>query len=189
LPPIEDVHPFLRIDPNTGEPPRVITVALAYGLLLVAAIVQAANLGLAWWRAIHMNTFDDAARLLQWTNPVPGSVASIVLAVALIAIGVILVAAPAVSGYLGWVGRPAAPWWALGAVVLSVATLFTTPHPLAIAWSSIGWLAMPISLAAAVLLWLPASRASLAAWQSFRNPPSTPYLQPKPVYGRLEQYR
>jgi len=179
----------MPIDPTTGEPPHGLTVTLAYAFLLCASAVQAANLGLAWWRAIHMDTFADATRLLQWTNPRPGSVASIALAVALVTIGVILVASPALSGYLGWVGRPQAPWWALGAVALSSATLVATPRPLAVTWANIGWVGLPLVLVGAILLWLPASRAALGTWQAFRQQTLTPRGPENPAYGRLEHYR
>jgi len=190
LPPIEVIQPALPIDPHTGEPPHGATIGLAYGFLLLAAATQAVGLGLAWWRAIHMDTFATAIRLLQWTNPRPGSFASIALAVAFVVIGVILVAAPALSGYLGWVGRPAARWWALGALVLTAATFVVTPNNWQVTWGNTSWLAVPLTLLGVIMAWLPRSRAVLSAWQSFRYPsPSTSANDQAIVYGRMEQFR
>jgi len=190
LPPIEVVHPLLPIDARTGEPPHGLTIRLAYAFMLAAAVMQAVGLGLAWWRAIHMDTFDTAVRLLVWTKPVPGSAASIFLAVLLVAVGVVLVAAPAITGYLGWVGRPAALKWAIAALVLTVVTLVITPASWVFTWANIGWLAVPFTLVGVVLLWLPGSRRMLNNWQAFRTPVSAPPPPVRPVvYGRLEQFQ
>ena len=190
LPPMEAIRPELPIDPLTGEPPRALPIALAYVCLLAAAAVQATGLALAWWRAIHMTTFDTAVRLLAWSSPKPGSAASIFLSVLMMAIGVILVATPALTGYLGWVGRQAASAWAIAAVILTAATIFITPQSWAIAWGNIGWLALPLSLAGALLLWLPRSRRTLATWERFRQPAPTEPGSLRPVlYGRLEQFK
>ena len=190
LPPLEEIHPTLPIDPDTAEPPHGPTVAAAYACLLLAAGAQAFGLALAWWRAIHMTSFPTAVRLLEWVNPRPGSAASIALAVTMVVTGLILVAAPALAGYLGWVGRPAAPWWATAACLLCAATYVITPSHWAFNWANTGWLAAPLCLLGAVLLWLPASRAALAAWQTFRHPALAPGRGDRPVvYGRLEQFR
>ena len=190
LPPIEALRPDLPIDPRTGEPPRALPIAFAYAALLAAAAVQAAGLALAWWRAIHMETFDVAVRLLAWAKPTPGSAASIFLSVLMMAIGVLLVAAPALAGYLAWVGRPVAPWWAVAAVVLTAATVFVTPANWAVIWGNIGWLALPLSLVGAGLLWLPRSRLALATWKRFRQPAPTATGSKRSVaYGRLEQFK
>lgn len=190
LPPIPTATAALSIDPKTGEPPHVPTVRAAYGLFLVAAAAQVVSLALAWLRAISMSTFDDATRPLQWVYPRPGGVASIVLAVALVVVGVLLVATPVLTGYLAWVGHKAAIWWGLATFVLSWATLFTTAYPIAVNLANVGWLAVPFSLVGAALLWLPASRAGLDAWHRFRHPaPPVPAVRRPIAYGRLEQYR
>jgi len=107
LPPIEKLQPTLRLDPGTGEPSRAWVVRLVFWLLLLAALAEAGTLGLTWWRAIHMDTFPTSARLLFWTHPNPGSVPSILLAVATMVIGVVPVAAPWWRAiWPGWDGRP-----------------------------------------------------------------------------------
>jgi len=190
LPPIEALRPALPIDPLTGEPPHVRTVRIAYALWLAAAAAQAAGLAVAWWHAIHVETFTQAVRLFSWGQVAAGTPASIVLAIVMMVIGVALVATPAITGYLGWVGRPAATKWAVAAVVLTVATLFVSPATWAPVLGNIGWLGLPLSLAGAVFLWLPRSRAGLAAWQAFRYPARPMEDAPKPVfYGRLEQFQ
>jgi len=190
LPPLEAIPSALPIDPKTGEPQRHFVIALAYGLLLLAAACQSAGLGLAWWRAIDMKTFPTAIRLLEWTKPVAGSPASIFLAVAMTAIGVMLVAAPAITGYLGWVGRPAAGYWALAALGLAALTLLISPSPLKVNWANIGWLAIPLTALGCLLIWLPAAQKSLGYWQAWRQPQMTPPVERQPIrYGRLEQYQ
>lgn len=188
LPPMEVLSPALPIDPMTNEPPHVFPVRLAYAFLLAAAACQCFGMGMAWWHAIHMETFDRAVRLLSWTKPTPGSLASIFLVVAMMGIGSVLTAAPAAAGYLGWVGRPVAPKLAVVALVLCVLLYLVTPPN----WASIAtvaWLAVPLTLAGTSLLWLPASRRSLDAWQTFRNPAPVRTPERPIVYGRLEHFR
>lgn len=188
LPPIEKLQPTLRIDPATDEPFRASLVAAAFAVLLLAALAQAGSLALTWWRAIHMDTFGQADRLIAWVHPNPGSFASILTAVATVLIGVACVAAPVLAGYIGWTGRAAARWWAVGALVLMATTFLITPR-FALDWSNIGWLAVPLTLAGAILLWLPATRRSLDDWAAFRRPGPAPSPPKSIVYGRLEQYR
>ena len=191
LPPIEQLHPGIPIDPNTGEPPHILTIGIAYALMLAAATAQAVGLGLAWWRAIHMETFSTSVRLIAWWQPTPGSAASIFLAILMMLIGVTLVAAPALTGYLGWVGRPAAAKWALGALAVTVLTALVTPPNWDIIWGNIGWCAVPLTLIGALYLWTPGSHAAMQAWQAFRHP--APPVDTSPTgpiaYGRLEQFR
>jgi len=190
LPPIEALRPDLPIDPKTGEPPHALTVRLAYALWLAAAAAQAGGLAAAWWHAIHVKTFTRAIRLFAWWQVQPGTVTAIVLAIVMMAIGVALVAVPAITGYLGWVGRPAATKWAVAAVLATAATLLLTPDTWALIRSNVSWLAAPLSLAGAIMVWLPRSRANLAAWERFRHPVRPLDDAPKPVvYGRLEQFQ
>lgn len=189
LPPIEKLRPSLELDPATDEPRRSPLVRVAFAVLLLAAAAAAVGLALAWWRAIHMATFPTAIRLIVWTQPEPGYPLSLIVATAMVVIGVVLVAAPTLAGYLAWVGRPAARWWVLGALALTPATLVITPQSWDVAWANVGWLAVPIIIVGAVLLWLPATRARLDDWQAFRQP-ATPVAADGPVrYGRLEQFR
>ena len=188
LPPIEKLQPSLRVDPATDEPFRAPLVAVAFACLLLATLAEAGSLALTWWRAIHMDTFDNAARLIAWVHPAAGSFASILVAVVTMLTGLALIAAPVLAGYLGWTGRAAARWWALGAFILTAATLLVTP-PFALNWPNIGWLAVPLTLAGAIVLWLPASRRNFADWTAFRQPGPPPSPPKAIVYGRLEQFR
>ena len=195
LPPIEKLQPTLHLDPATGEPHRAKTIRWAFLLLLLAGLAEAATTGLTWWRAIHMDTFPTAARLIAWTNPNPGSIASILIAVATMLIGLALVITPVLTGYLAWVGQAASRWWAVAVLVLTGATFVTTPPSaagvswLTPTWGNVGWLAGPLVVGGAILLWLPASRCTFADWVGFRTPvaPSSPTGDV--VYGRLEQFR
>jgi len=190
LPPLEELASALPIDPKTGEPSRHFSIPLAYLLFLLAAVCQLAGLGLAWWRAIHMETFATAIRLLQWTNPTPGSLASIGLSIAMTVIGAVLIATPALSGYLSWVGQPAAGWWAIAAFVLTPLTLLISPTPMAFNWNNIGWLAVPLIVGGAILILLPPAQRSLTNWQVFRQQSSVSMTANQPIrYGRLEQYQ
>jgi len=189
LPPLEKRSADVRLDPATGEPARGATIALAYAALLAAGCAAAAGLGLTWWRAIHMDTFPVSARLVEWTHPNPGSPASIGIAIAVMATGVILTAAPVLAGYLGWVGRPAARWWALAAVAVGALTLLITPNGPLVQWGNVGWLTVPLALIGAILVWLPASQRRLRDWQTFRAPRSPAPPGTRVAYGRLEQFR
>jgi len=195
LPPIEKLQPTLRLNPTTGEPVRAGAIHWAFFLLLLAGLAQACTIGLTWWRAIHMETFPTAARLVVWAHPNPGSLPSILIAVATMLIGLVLVAAPVMAGYLAWVGRAAAPWWATGALVLTAATFVVAPPTasgsfwLAPIWGNTGWLATPLTLAGAALLWLPSARRTFADWVGFRAPTAPVHFAGGIVYGRLEQFR
>jgi len=169
-------------------------IRLAFWVLLLAALAEGGTIGLTWWRAIHMDSFPTAARLIAWAHPNPGSVASILIAVATMLTGLLLIAAPLVAGYLAWVGRSAATWWAVGALVLTAATFVITPpsagaHWLTPTWPNIGWLAVPLTLIGAALLWLPQARRTFADWVSFRAPAAPGDNPTNIVYGRLEQFR
>ena len=195
LPPIEELQPRLRLDPATGEPRRAATIRWAFLLLLLAGLAEAGTIGLTWWRAIHMDTFSVAARLIAWTHPNPGSIPSILIAVATMLTGLVLVAAPILTGYLAWVGQAASRWWAVAALILSAATFVVAPTTttgaswLAPIWGNIGWLACPLILGGAALLWLPASRRSYADWVEFRAPVAPAPHTGTIMYGRLEQFR
>ncbi|MBC5927252.1 hypothetical protein H8942_18580, partial [Bacillus pumilus] len=56
---------------------------IAAGLYLAAAVAAAAALLIAWWQSIHMQTFIQATNLMTWTHPRPGSLASVLLATAM----------------------------------------------------------------------------------------------------------
>ena len=195
LPPIEKLQPTLRLDPNTGEPHRAGTIRWAFWLFLLAGLAEAGTIGLTWWRAIHMDTFATSARLIGWTNPNPGSIASILIAVATMLIGMLLIATPIVTGYLAWVGQSASRWWAVVALLLTCATFVVTPPTasraswLAPIWANIGWLAVPLVLGGAVLTWLPGSQRTFADWVTFRKTALPASHTGKIVYGRLEQFR
>ena len=191
LPPIEVLRPGVPIDPNTGEPPHSPIIGIGYAFMLAAAAAQAGGLGLAWWRAIHMETFPTAVRLFAWTHPTPGSAGSIFLAILMMVIGVTLVAAPALTGYLAWVGRPAAAKFALGALPLTLLTVLVTPPSWDIIWDNIGWCALPLTFIGALYLWTPQAHAAMRAWDTFRNPAPPQDTSPtSPIaYGRLEQFR
>jgi len=189
LPPIRQLKPALQLDPSTDEPHRHPNIKVAYLTLILAAAAQAAGLGLTWWRAINMDSFPTSCRLIEWASPDPGSPGSIGLAVAIVAIGVVLVAAPALAGYLGWVGRPQAPWWAVGALAVTPATYLLAPSHGVVVWGNIGWLAIPITLVGTIFLWLPQSRQSLGEWQAFRHPAPPDAPPSRVVYGRLDQFK
>jgi len=195
LPPIEELQPTLRLDAATGEPVRVGTIRWAFLLLLLGSLAEVGTIGLTWWRAIHMDSFPTAARLIVWANPNPGSVPSLLVATATMLIGVVLVAGPALAGYLAWVGRSAARWWAIGTLVLTAATYVITPPTasgaswLAPIWGNVGWLAVPLTLAGAALLWLPSARRTYTDWAGFRTPAGAASHTGEIVYGRLEQFR
>ena len=195
LPPIEKLQPSLRLDPTSGEPYRAAAIRWAFLLFLLAGLAEAGTLGLTWWRAIHMDTFPAAAALIAWTHPNPGSIPSILIAVATMLIGLALVTAPVLTGYLAWVGQRASRWWAIAALVLSIATFVITPPAapgaswLAPIWGNIGWLAVPLMVAGAVLIWLPDSGRTFADWAGFRRPIMPASHAGNIVYGRLEQFR
>lgn len=180
LPPIDELAPRIPISPNTGQPPRHPVMVLANVFLYGAAGASAASLAKAWWDAIHMPTFPTAAHLIELINPRPGSPASIIAVVLMTAIGVIMVATPAITAFNSWNGH----WWSRIAALISIAVA-------GLAWfmNPIGYLALPLSTLGAILLWLPPVGRYFEQWRLFRTPerpPAPPITDVR--YGSLARF-
>lgn len=179
LPPLAPALSGVPISPRTGEPLRapliVAATALAY---LSATLSGAATLVTLYLAATR---WQAAAAVLEWTQPRPGSLASILWALGLGFAGALIAGAAGVAGYNAWHGGPWAKWAGLVAVGLG---------GLSIVVNAYAQIAAAVMVPAAALLWLPQARRYFRAWEAFRREPERAPLRPDSVfYGRLPRYR
>jgi hypothetical protein len=167
------------ISQRTGEPARPWTVvaAAACGYLAVAVLAVATG----WIYLDSVTRFAEASWLMGRFETGPGSLARVLLAVAVTA-AVLAVAVPAaITGYYAWAGYGWTRWSALLGAAASALCLLLTP----LACAAIGLLVLQ-----AVAVWLPPSGRFFAVWRQRRHP--APELS-EPVtavaYGPLPRYR
>jgi|GEM_PF-1758964 len=201
LPPIDQLDLGPRLSPRTGEPERPALLTASLALFYAAAAVAAVTLAFAWWHAIHMGTFPHAARVIEWLAPrddhaqYAGTWRSVLAAVLMMITGVITVAAPWLQAFNAFQGRRWTRIFGLVCVPISaLALLLTTGHP---TFTHLGqwltwfpWLAVPLCLVGAGLLWLPSLQRFFADFEYVRRPdlgtpPPTSGIQ----YGPLDRYR
>lgn len=149
----------------------------AAGCYLVAAIAAGIALIVAWWQSIHMQTFVSATHLMTWTHPRPGSLASVLLAVAMMCIAAAMVAMPGILAVNTWLGRRWVRWGAIAGVVVGCA---------AVTLNAVAWTPMPFLVAGGVMVWMPRVRR----WMDARVAKPTPSTSgAEPVrYGRVPQH-
>ena len=150
---------------------------IAAGLYLHAGGAAAAALLIAWWQSIHMQTFIQATNLMTWTHPRPGSLASVLLATAMMSIAAAMVAMPGILAVNTWLGRRWVRWGAIGGVAVGCA---------AVTLNWVSWIGMPFLIAAGVMVWLPPVRR----WMDSLRPVTHEAERPTfPVrYGRVPQH-
>ena len=150
---------------------------IAAGLYLTAAVAAAAALLIAWWQSIHMQTFIQATNLMTWTHPRPGSLASVLLATAMMSIAAAMVAMPGILAVNTWLGRRWVRWGAIGGVAVGCA---------AVTLNWVSWIGMPFLIAAGLMVWLPPVRR----WMDSLRPVTHEAERPTfPVrYGRVPQH-
>ena len=201
LPPVEQLDLGPRLSARTGEPvrPRLLWVAL--GCFYLAAGVSAVTLAAVWWRAIHMTTWDHAARIIELLDPRPGKDIyaggweSILAAVLMVAIGAITVAAPWLAAFNAWGGeRWTRVFGLVCAGIAGLAWFVTTGRPTFSPWSQwltwVPWLAVPACLAGGILLWLAPVTRFFADVSYVRHPAAPPSPATSGIaYGPLERYR
>ena len=169
LPPPEDPQVHVASSARVGRS--------AAGLYLAAAISATVALLVAWWQSIHMSTFIQATHLLTWTHPRPGSLASVLLATAMMCIAGAMVAMPGILAVNTWLGRPWVRWGAIIGVAVGCA---------AVTLNWVAWIGMPFLVAAGVIVWLP----SVRRWMDSQRPkpPETRRLDAPVIYGRVPQH-
>ncbi|WCC79704.1 hypothetical protein O6R08_09460 [Cutibacterium equinum] len=169
LPPPDDVETQTKTSATWGH--------VAAGLYYVAAVAAAVALVVAWWQSIHMATFIEATHLMTWTHPRPGSLASVLLATAMMCIAAAMVAMPGILAVNTWLGRRWVRWGAIGGVVVGCA---------AVTLNWVAWIAMPFLVAAGAIVWLPPVRQ----WMDSRRPapPEIRRYDAPITYGRIPQH-
>ena len=129
-----------------ARPGAVVAATVCFALAAVSAAVA---LAWAWWGSINMTTFRTATRLMRWTDPRPGSLASVLWATAMVLIGVVMTAMPALLAVNGWLGHRWVRWGAIGGLAAA---------SLAVTLNTVAWASAPFAVAGLVLVWLPVSR-------------------------------
>ncbi|MSS46298.1 hypothetical protein FYJ43_09750 [Cutibacterium sp. WCA-380-WT-3A] len=149
----------------------------AAGLYFAAAVTATAALLTAWWQSIHMQTFTQATNLMTWTHPRPGSLASVLLATAMMSIAAAMVAMPGILAVSTWLGRRWVRWGAIGGIAVGCA---------AVTLNWVSWIGMPFLIAAGVMVWLP----SVRRWMDSLHPASHKTEHPTAAvsYGRVPQH-
>jgi len=150
---------------------------IAAGLYLTAAVAAAAALLIAWWQSIHMQTFIQATNLMTWTHPRPGSLASVLLATAMMSIAAAMVAMPGILAVNTWLGRRWVRWGAIGGVAVGCA---------AVTLNWVSWIGMPFLIAAGVMVWLPPVSRWMASLRPVTHEAERPTFPMR--YGRVPQH-
>lgn len=150
---------------------------IAAGLYLTAAVTAAAALLIAWWQSIHMQTFIQATNLMTWTHPRPGSLASVLLATAMMSIAAAMVAMPGILAVNTWLGRRWVRWGAIGGVAVGCA---------AVTLNWVSWIGMPFLIAAGVMVWLPPVRRWMDSLRPVTHEAERPTFPMR--YGRVPQH-
>ena len=167
------------IAPRTGEPRRPRVVAIATVLCWLAVAVTGAALLWVYWDAV--DRFAEASWLMGQFVTAPGSLERVLLAVAVTVIGILVGTANAILGYYTWTGYR----WTRIAGLVSAALTFGV-----LVLNQLAWLAIPVAVAGAALLWLPPAGAFFTAWTVRRHPEQV-FAPPTVdvVYGPLARYR
>lgn len=181
LPPLEVLERGVPVDPRTGEPRRPRQVLAAVTLLVAASVVAGLSFVKAWWDTIHVQNWPRSIHLMQWTNTRPGSWQSITLAVLFGLIGLVMVSGPAICAHNAWAGQR----WTRVASLIAAGL-----ECLALLMNPLSWLALPVALAGAIMLWLAPAGAFFDQWQRFTAAPEPEFHETTPVpYGPLPRYR
>lgn len=171
--------PRAHVHPLTGEPRRPWTIRLATITNWVAVAAVASSLLGAYWIAIQ--DFAAAAWLTGLFPTEPGSTERVLLVIAVTLIVVVIAVGNVITGFYAWMGYRWSRISGLIAATLSFAALTLT---------QIAWVAIPLSVVGAALLWLPASSGFFLRWQALRHPEIDWATPPEAVeYGPLSRYR
>ncbi len=177
--PSPDARHSVAISPRTGEPTRLATIWVAtVASYLAVAVVGAATIWI-YWDAV--DRFAEASWLMAQFDTAPGSLARVLLAVAVTAITLVVGTLSAITGYYAYDGRRWTRWFGLVAFGASLLALMLNP---------LAWAVPVLAAVAAAALWLPPSTRYFAAWQAVRR--HEPVFSEPPehvVYGPLPRYR
>ncbi len=181
LPPLDESAPGIPISGSTGQPRRGKVMVVGMGFLYASAISALASLAKAWWDTIHVATWPHSIRLYDLANVPPGSWQSVLLVVAMGLIGAAMVTVPAIAGFNAWNGYR----WSriVGIVAVPVSGLAWFMNPVA-------WIALPLAVIGATILWTRPVTRYYGHWEQFRGgEPRRPVEYTQVVYGPLSRFR
>lgn len=180
LPPLDDSFRGVPVSARTGQPRRHPLMITANVFLYAGAATGLVSYAVCWWHAIHMQSWPTASRLIMVMNPVPGSLKSIIAAVAMTLAALIVVTAPSIAAFQSWNGHRWSRGVSVGAFVLSFLGLLL---------NQIAWAAPPLVAIGTILLWLAPVGRYFDSWQRFRTPePQRRELATDVTYGPLPRY-
>ena len=167
------------INPRTGEPRRPIVVAVATVLCWLAVAVTGAAVLLVYWDAI--SHFAAASWLMGQFVTEPGSLARVLLALAVTVIAILVGTANAIVGYYAWTGYR---WTRIAGLISAALTCGV------LVLNQLAWFAVPAAVVGSALLWLPPAGAFFTAWRARRHPDQQ-FAPPTVdvIYGPLPRFR
>jgi hypothetical protein len=167
------------INPRTGEPRRPVVIVVATALCWLAVAITAASVLWVYWDAI--SHFAEASWLMGRFVTEPGSLARVLLAVAVTVVAIIIGTANAIVGYYAFTGYR---WTRIAGLISAALTCG------ALVLNELGWYAIPAAVLGAALLWLPPAKKFFIAWTARRHPQQV-FAPPTVdvVYGPLPRYR
>ncbi len=181
LPPIDVIEQLVPLSEATGQPRRDTVMIIGISFLYAATVAAAAGYGKSWWDAIHVAGFAESSRLIEMTDPRPGSWQSVVWVVVLALIALAMTSSAAISAFNAWNGHRWSRVASLGATVLSALAYFVNE------WA---WVAVPLAVVGTIILWLPPVGRYFHHWALFRSGEPAEATEWEDVfYGRLPRYR
>ncbi|MDR1236723.1 MAG: hypothetical protein LBK28_00620 [Propionibacteriaceae bacterium] len=169
---------YAQISARTGEPRRPVTVWLVLLFSFASIACLFASLLYGFW--VGAERFNEASLLTELIPTYLGSGWRVLLAVALTVIGLLPSIAAAISGYYVFAGYR---WARVAAIITFVVS------GLGVLLNIFAYPAIALSLAAAVLAWVPPTTRYVASWHLLRH--HEPTFSP-PVsnvyYGPLARY-
>lgn len=182
LPPIETFDDSVPTSERTGEPRRHPILVLGILLLYAASAIATVAFGLAWYHMMQISGFNSATRLAGWVGHAPYEWETIVTACLVTVIAVAMIIAPGVAAYNAWCGRYWSRWAALIAVAVVLVAAFLLNR-----WA---WLAVPLTVAGAIVLFLPQSGKVFSEFAAFRQEKMPRVVEVGDVfYGPLPTYK
>jgi hypothetical protein len=169
----------VAVSARTGEPERPWPIWLALVLGFYAVGIMGVSTLVVYYDAVQQ--FADASWLMSRWETEPGSLARVLLAVAVTAAALAVAVPAAITGYYAWAGFSWTRWSGLVTALFSGLCLLLNP---------LAWAAIPLLVAQAIMVWLPQSVRYFDDWRVRRHP--APELS-EPVtavaYGPLPRYR
>ncbi len=167
------------VDARTGEPRRPALVWVATGAFFTGIACMVAGLLWAFWRSVR--EFPEAAWLNGVVTTEPGALLRILMVTGLFVATLLVGASAIIAGHYAWRGYRWTRWAGLVAAGVSLLALLVN-------W--VAWIAIPLIVVGAALLWTPPVRVWFDRWHLRRHPAVAVVEPARDVfYGPLPRFR